>query len=99
MTNHLHLLFQVGTDEALPAVMHWLSTKFVRHFNRGQRRCGHLWQGRFFSTALDEAHLWHALHHVERNRLRARFVRRPWSAARCGRQVVLECDRAEAEYD
>jgi REP-associated tyrosine transposase len=53
---------------------------------------GHLWQGRFFSSALDEAYLWAALRYVERNPVRARLVRKaesyPWSsaAAHCGRR-------------
>jgi len=46
---------------------------------------GHLWQGRYFSTALDDAHLWVAIRYVERNPVRAGLVERaedyPWSSA------------------
>jgi hypothetical protein len=46
---------------------------------------GHLWQNRFYSCALDEAHLWAALRYVERNPIRAQLVTRPeeyfWSSA------------------
>jgi hypothetical protein len=51
---------------------------------------GHLWQGRFFSSALDDSYLWAAIRYVERNPVRARLVRRAenyrWSsaAAHCG---------------
>ena len=51
---------------------------------------GHLWQGRFFSSALDEPYLLAALRYVERNPVRARIVRKAetylWSsaAAHCG---------------
>ena len=53
---------------------------------------GHLWQGRFYSTALDESHLWAAARYVERNPVRAGLVKRAedyaWSsaAAHCGRR-------------
>ena len=50
-----------------------------------RRRCGHLWQNRFYSCALDERHLWVALRYVERNPVRASLVQRPeqyeWSSA------------------
>ena len=44
-----------------------------------------MWQGRFFSCVLDEAHLWSAVRYVERNPVRAGLVKRaanyPWSSA------------------
>jgi putative transposase len=53
--------------------------------NRLHGRSGHLWQGRFYSSPLDNVHLWRALAYVERNPVRARLVRRawrwPWSSA------------------
>lgn len=46
---------------------------------------GHLWQGRFSSVAMDEAHLAGALRYVALNPVRARLVSRagdwPWSSA------------------
>jgi putative transposase len=53
--------------------------------NRLQRRVGYLWQNRFFSCALDPAHLLAALHYVELNPVRAGMTRTawdwPWSSA------------------
>ncbi len=47
---------------------------------------GHLWQGRFSSTAMDEAHLYAAIRYVSLNPVRAGLVARaadwPWSSAR-----------------
>src|SRR5688572_33480527 len=42
-----------------------------RWFNRKYGLSGHLWQGRFYSCVLDEAHLWSAVRYVERNPVRA----------------------------
>jgi len=60
------------------------------HQNREFGICGRLWQGRFFSCAMDDSHLWAAIRYVERNPVRASMVARaedyPWSsaAAHCG---------------
>ena len=47
---------------------------------------GHLWQGRFSSTAMDERHLLAAARYVPMNPVRAGLVARakawPWSSAR-----------------
>ncbi len=40
-------------------------------FNRRYGRTGHLFQGRFHSTPMDENHYWTALRYVERNPLHA----------------------------
>ncbi len=55
-------------------------------FNTRTQLSGHVWQGRFYSCVLDEAHLWAAVRYVERNPVRAGMVDRaedhPWSSAR-----------------
>jgi len=39
---------------------------------------GYLWQGRFYSCALDERHFWLAMRYVELNPVRAKLCRKPW---------------------
>jgi putative transposase len=50
------------------------------------RRSGHLWQNRFYSCPLDDAHLVAAMAYVERNPVRAGMVKKawdyPWSSAK-----------------
>lgn len=60
----------------------------MRHaqaINRCHGLPGHLRQGRFFSSPLDDAHLWAAVRYVERNPVRAKIVSYeeayPWSSA------------------
>ncbi len=59
--------------------------RYAQYVHRLHRRSGHLWQGRFYSCALDGRHLWLALKYVELNPVRARLCRRawqyPWSTA------------------
>ena len=67
-----------------------LHMRYAQRINRARGWKGHLWQGRFFSSALDEAYRWAAVRYVERNPVRAKIVRKaenyPWSsaAAHCG---------------
>ena len=46
------------------------------NFRQGWR--GHLWQGRFASFPMDDAHVYIGAHYVELNPVRARLVRKPW---------------------
>jgi putative transposase len=78
MANHVHVVgTPVGADSLGKAVgrTHLL---YAQYINRLHERTGHLWQGRFFSCALDEAHCWAALSYVERNPVRAGLVRNAW---------------------
>jgi len=78
MTNHVHLVGTPAKEASLAKALgrtHWRYTQYV---NRLHGRSGHLWQNRFYSCALDEAHFWAALKYVERNPVRAKLVRKPW---------------------
>jgi len=101
MTNHIHLVAVPEREDALEKLFRPLHTRYAQRINRAKRWKGHLWQGRFFSSALDETYLWAAIRYVERNPVRARMVRRAendqWSsaAAHCGlkEDAVLTGDR------
>ena len=90
MTNHLHVVVVPESAGALEQVFRPLHTRYAQRINRAKRWKGHIWQGRYFSSALDDAYLWAAIRYVERNPVRARIVRRaenyPWSSApaHCG---------------
>jgi len=90
MTNHIHLVAVPAGGEGLQWVLKPLHMRYAQRINRRKHWKGHLWQGRFFSSALDEDYLWAAIRYVERNPIRAKIVRKaenyPWSsaAARCG---------------
>lgn len=96
MTNHLHLIAVPATEEGLLQVLKPLHMRYAQRFNRTQGWKGHVWQGRYFSSALDGDYLWAAIRYVERNPIRAKMVRKAenyrWSSAggHCGlRQDAL----------
>ena len=90
MTNHVHLVATPHRAESLAKAVgrtHW---RYSQTINRLHGRSGHLWQGRFYSCALDRPHFGAAVKYVERNPVRAGVVRRAWefawssAAAHCG---------------
>lgn len=95
MTNHVHLLAMPRRRESLARAIGLAHRRFAQWQNTRRRWSGHLWTNRFFSTPLDEPHLWAAVRHVERNPVRAGLVARaeewPWSSARA--HVVGSADR------
>jgi putative transposase len=62
MTNHVHLVAIPHEEEALAQAIGRTHFRYTQYINRLHRRSGHLWQGRFYSCALDGRHLWLALH-------------------------------------
>lgn len=90
MENHVHLVAVPQSEEGLHRLFKPLHMRYAQRINRRREWKGHLWQGRFFSSALDPEYFRAAVRYVERNPVRAGLVDRaeryPWSsaAARCG---------------
>ncbi|MCC6698758.1 MAG: transposase, partial [Candidatus Hydrogenedentes bacterium] len=90
MSNHVHLVVVPQREESLARALRDAHTVYAMRFNTRTGLNGHVWQGRFYSCVLDEAHLWAAVRYVERNPVRAGMVERaedyPWSSApgHCG---------------
>ena len=90
MTNHVHLVVVPATRDSMQLTFRHLHTRYAQRLNRAKDWKGHVWQGRYFASALDEPHFWSAIRYVERNPVRAEMVSRaddyPWSSARarCG---------------
>jgi putative transposase len=85
MTNHVHHVLVPPRGDALAKALgrtHWRYTQYV---NRMHGRSGHLWQNRFFSSAMDDDHCLLATRYAERNPLRAGLCRTAkryrWSSA------------------
>jgi len=90
MDNHVHLVATPQEEPALALSLKRTNQLYAQYVNRVHGRRGHLWQDRFFSCPLDDAHYWKALAYVECNPVRARLCRKPWrwvwssAAAHCG---------------
>ena len=79
MTNHIHLVAIPAREESLNLGVgrtHFIYTQII---NRLHGRSGHLWQGRFHSCPMDDAYTVTAMRYVERNPVRAKMTRMPWT--------------------
>ena len=85
MTNHIHLIAVPAGGDGLEKMLKPLHMRYAQRINRVRHWKGHVWQGRFFSSALDGDYLWAAVRYVERNPVRARMVQKAenyrWSSA------------------
>jgi putative transposase len=86
MPNHVHLVLTPSTPDGLARAIGETHRQYTGFINARARWTGHLFQGRFSSVALDDAHLVAAARHVALNPVRARLVACAedwaWSSAR-----------------
>jgi len=95
MTNHYHVVLSSELDGAVSMAIGQVNREYslIRHALMGTK--GQLWQGRFGSCVLDEAHFWAALCYVEQNPVSAGMVNHAWewewSSARLHLGMVRDC--------
>lgn len=86
MPNHVHLVVMPRRADAMALAIGNAHRAFSRLVNEGNGWTGHLWANRFYSTLLDDQHLWEAVRYVELNPVRADLALLatdyPWSSAR-----------------
>jgi len=86
MPNHVHVILVPSDVDGIRRTFADLHRRYTTHVNARYGWTGHLWQGRFGSVAMDEAHLFAAIRYVSLNPVRARLVDSaadwPWSSAR-----------------
>lgn len=86
MVNHVHFIAVPMEADSLARTFHTLHMRYSQYINQNRGVAGHLWQGRFYSCALDEPHLYAAIRYVENNPVRAKIVGKAyeykWSSAR-----------------
>jgi len=86
MPNHVHLVLVPAGADSLKRAMRETHQRYSTRINRRHGWTGHLWQSRYGSVPMDEAHLSEAVRYVELNPVRARLAAAPehwrWSSAR-----------------
>ena len=104
MPNHVHHVVVPSTSDGLPRLFKAVHGQYAQRINRMRSQKGHLWQGRYFSSALDSNYFVNAVRYVELNPVRARIVKRAedyaWSSTgtHCGlRKCLLEDSMLRSE--
>ncbi len=87
MTNHIHLLIQVG-DKPLSKIIQNISFRYTRYLNKKKKRIGHLFQGRYKALLIDaDTYLLELVRYIHNNPVRAGIVKDaleyPWSSHKC----------------
>lgn len=85
MDNHVHFVIEPQNQKGLAKLFCALNTKYVRYFHKKYGESGRLFGDRYFSTCLDEEHLYEAIRYVELNPYTAKMETKPgeyfWSSA------------------
>jgi putative transposase len=74
MPNHVHLIAVPDTKDALNLAIGEAHRRYTRRINFREGWRGHLWQGRFSSSILDENYLLTCTRYIELNPIRAGLV-------------------------
>jgi putative transposase len=107
MSNHYHLVVEGWARDSISRAVGMANQMYSTAKHRKIGKTGQLWQGRFGSKILDDAHFRMALCYVERNPVSAGLVARcedwPWSSARAhlglAHEPYMDYSRWAAEYD
>lgn len=90
MPNHVHFIALPEHDDSLGNVFKYANMKYSQYYNKKIGSGGHLFQGRFFSSVMDDRYLIACARYIERNPARAKMVKSPWdwkwssASAHCG---------------
>jgi len=86
MPNHVHLILTPREPAGLARAVGEANRRYTAFFNARARVTGHLFQGRFASSAMDEDHFIQALRYLALNPVRAGLAPTPlawpWSSVR-----------------
>lgn len=101
MTNHIHLILKPSTEDGLQKALKPVYMRYSQYINKQQNSSGILWQGRFFSSPLDEQYTYYAFAYVENNPVAAKMTEQAidyqYSSAR--HHVGIVKDALITDYD
>jgi putative transposase len=85
MPNHTHTIIVPSDEDGLRKTFADAHRRYTGFINARMQVTGHLWQGRYGSVVMDEAHLYEAVRYVSLNPVRAGLVESAydwkWSSA------------------
>ena len=86
MSDHVQYVCVPKNADSLAKALNTLHMRYSLYFNVKKHRHGHLWQGRFYSSILDDRHALEAIRYDETNPIRRGLVEDAtsyrWSSAR-----------------
>lgn len=78
MSNHVHIMLQAELEN-LVEFMRNLNTKYAVYYNKKYSRCGHVFQGRYYSDCIEtEEYFWCCLRYIHNNPVKIHLVSKPF---------------------
>jgi putative transposase len=108
MPNHIHIIGIPHTPTSISRTLQIVQMMHSQSINKSKGWDGHLWHSRYYSSALDDPHLWLALRYVEQNPVRSGIVDEAWNyrwssaAFHCGLRkdpIVSQNDKLFGAFD
>ena len=65
MSNHVHLIAIPTKADGFAEALKQIHGRYACCWNIAHQSSGHVWQGRYYSSPLDQTHLWEALRYTE----------------------------------
>jgi putative transposase len=85
MNNHVHIIAIPAFGDSFSTLFRRVSGSYSHYVNLRLGSTGKVWGGRYFSSAMSDRHMHHALRYVEMNPVRAGMVSNPanyrWTSA------------------
>ena len=75
MSNHVHFIVIPDNKKSMSKTFNMAHMMYSQYVNNKRKEYGHLWQGRYYSSILNEEHMIEAMRYVERNPVRAKMVK------------------------
>ncbi|MCU0722792.1 MAG: transposase [Planctomycetes bacterium] len=89
-SNHVHLIVQAESSEAVAEMMHLAAGATARDYNRRKDRSGSFWEDQYKCTAIQNGrHLRNCIVYVHMNMVRAGGVRHPREWKWCGHDELV----------
>jgi putative transposase len=93
MKNHIHLIVVPQEENSLAKAIGETHKRYTRKINFEQNTKGYLFQGRFFSSALDESYFYNCLKYVEQNPVKANIVSNAWDYKYSSTRIRMELEK------
>lgn len=78
MNNHVHLMLE-SDFKSLPRFMQRVNSTYAEHYNSRYDRCGHVFQGRYYSDCVEtEEYYWCCLRYIHNNPVKVCMADEPY---------------------
>jgi len=78
MPNHVHFIVVPKKEDSIGKAFKYINMRYSQYYNKKIHTTGHLFQGRFFSSVMDEMYTLACARYIERNPVRAKMIKKPY---------------------